>query len=67
MGGSNLDARSNVLSSLNCDSSPYTVVLGADSLSGNESTRQQFTAIRSIPHPGYDGHANDIMLLKVLK
>lgn len=44
---------------------PYTVILGAHSLSGNESTRQQFSAIRSIPHPDYDGHANDIMLLKL--
>ncbi|XP_039983881.1 mast cell protease 1A-like [Xiphias gladius] len=44
---------------------PYTVVLGADSLSGNESTKQEFSAVRSIPHPNYDGHAYDIMLLKL--
>lgn len=44
---------------------PYTVVLGADSLSANESTKQEFTSVRSIPHPNYDGHANDIMLIKV--
>ncbi|XP_041791585.1 serine protease 57-like [Chelmon rostratus] len=44
---------------------PYTVVLGADSLAGNEPTKQEFTAVRSIPHPDYDGHANDIMLLKL--
>ncbi|XP_073333062.1 mast cell protease 1A-like [Pagrus major] len=44
---------------------PYTAVLGADSLSGNESTRQEFSTIRSFPHPNYDGHANDIMLLKL--
>ncbi|KAG8003591.1 Mast cell protease 1A [Nibea albiflora] len=44
---------------------PYTVVLGADDLSGNEPTKQQFSALRSIPHPRYDGHRNDIMLLKL--
>ncbi|XP_031174064.1 serine protease 57-like [Sander lucioperca] len=44
---------------------PYTVVLGADSLTANEPTKQEFSAIRSIPHPNYDGHANDIMLLKL--
>ncbi|XP_044217800.1 serine protease 57-like [Thunnus albacares] len=44
---------------------PYTVVVGADSLSANESTKQEFTAVRSIPHPSYDGHENDIMLLKL--
>ncbi|KAE8294320.1 Serine protease 57 [Larimichthys crocea] len=44
---------------------PYTVVLGADALSGDEPTKQQFSAIRSIPHPNYDGHRNDIMLLKL--
>ncbi|XP_034438654.1 mast cell protease 1A-like isoform X3 [Hippoglossus hippoglossus] len=43
----------------------YTVVLGVDSLSANESTKQEFRAVRSIPHPGYDNHANDIMLLKL--
>lgn len=43
----------------------YTVVLGSDSLSGNESTKQEFTAVRSFRHPDYDGHANDIMLLKL--
>lgn len=44
---------------------PYTVVLGANSLTANESTQQQFTAIRAIPNPNYDGHANDIMLLQL--
>ncbi|XP_042337547.1 serine protease 57-like [Plectropomus leopardus] len=44
---------------------PYTVVLGADSLTANETTKQQFNTSRSIPHPDYDGHANDIMLLKL--
>lgn len=44
---------------------PYTVVLGADLLSSNESTKQVFSAVRSIPHPDYDGHENDIMLLKL--
>ncbi|XP_037106420.1 serine protease 57-like [Syngnathus acus] len=42
-----------------------TVVLGVDSLSGKESTKQVFTSIRDIPHPDYDGHANDIMLLQL--
>ncbi|XP_077440567.1 serine protease 57-like [Vanacampus margaritifer] len=42
-----------------------TVVLGIDSLTGNESTKQVFTAARDIPHPDYDGHENDIMLLKL--
>uniref|UniRef100_A0A3Q1KGC9 trypsin n=1 Tax=Anabas testudineus TaxID=64144 RepID=A0A3Q1KGC9_ANATE len=44
---------------------PYRVVLGADSLSGNEPTKQEFTSVKSFPHPNYDGHANDIMLLKL--
>ncbi|XP_075895610.1 serine protease 57-like isoform X2 [Nelusetta ayraudi] len=44
---------------------PYTVVLGADTLSGNEPTRQQFTVASAIRHPNYDGHRNDIMLLKL--
>lgn len=43
----------------------YTVVLGSDSLSGNESTKQEFTAVRSFRHPDYDGHENDVMLLKL--
>ncbi|XP_047444145.1 mast cell protease 1A-like [Mugil cephalus] len=43
----------------------YTVVLGGDTLKGNESAKQTFTAVRSIPHPSYDGHRNDIMLLKL--
>ncbi|XP_060934590.1 serine protease 57-like [Limanda limanda] len=43
----------------------YTVVLGVDSLTANASTKQEFRTVRSIPHPGYDGHANDIMLLKL--
>lgn len=46
-------------------SRPYTVVLGANSLTANEPTKQEFTVVRSIPHPNYDGHGNDIMLLKV--
>ncbi|KAM7012893.1 serine protease 57-like [Tautogolabrus adspersus] len=44
---------------------PFTVVLGVDSLSGAESTKQEFRVARSIPHPNYDGHENDIMLLKL--
>nr|XP_057929748.1 serine protease 57-like [Doryrhamphus excisus] len=43
----------------------YTVVLGVDSLQADEPTKQVFTAARDIPHPDYDGHANDIMLLKL--
>uniref|UniRef100_A0A8C6T0G5 Peptidase S1 domain-containing protein n=1 Tax=Neogobius melanostomus TaxID=47308 RepID=A0A8C6T0G5_9GOBI len=31
----------------------------------SEPTKQTFTTVRSIPHPNYDGHANDIMLLKL--
>ncbi|XP_028300347.1 serine protease 57-like [Gouania willdenowi] len=44
---------------------PYTVVLGVDSLTSNESTKQEFRAMMSIPHPDFDGHRNDIMLLKL--
>ncbi|KAF7648713.1 hypothetical protein LDENG_00152800 [Lucifuga dentata] len=43
----------------------YTVVLGAHSLNASESTKQVFTAVRSITHPQYDGHENDVMLLKL--
>lgn len=45
----------------------YTVVLGADSLTANEATKQEFRAVRSIPHPDYTANENenDIMLLKV--
>uniref|UniRef100_A0A8C6T0Q4 Peptidase S1 domain-containing protein n=1 Tax=Neogobius melanostomus TaxID=47308 RepID=A0A8C6T0Q4_9GOBI len=41
------------------------IVLGGDSLTASEPTKQTFTTVRSIPHPNYDGHANDIMLLKL--
>lgn len=44
---------------------PITAVLGLDSLSSNESTKQEFGVLRSIPHPNYDGHENDIMLLQL--
>ncbi|KAM9358307.1 serine protease 57-like [Symphorus nematophorus] len=44
---------------------PYTVILGTDFLSGNETTKQEFTVAKSIPHPDYDGDINDIMLLKL--
>ncbi|KAG7513762.1 serine protease 57-like [Solea senegalensis] len=55
-----------VLTAAHCElRSPYTVVLGADSLSGNEDTKQEFRSVRSIPHPNYDNHANDIMLLQL--
>lgn len=47
-------------------SRPYTVVLGSDSFSGDEPTKQEFRSIQSFPHPDYDGHMNDIMLIKVL-
>ncbi|XP_061539709.1 serine protease 57-like [Phycodurus eques] len=43
----------------------FTVVLGVDSLTGNESTKQVFTTAKDIPHPGYNGHENDIMLLRL--
>lgn len=46
-------------------SRPYTVVLGVDTLSGNEDTKQEFTSVRYILHPNYDGQENDIMLLQV--
>nr|XP_020487722.1 serine protease 53-like [Labrus bergylta] len=44
---------------------PFTVVVGVDSLSRAESTKQEFRVARSFPHPNYDGHENDIMLLKL--
>uniref|UniRef100_H3BY80 trypsin n=1 Tax=Tetraodon nigroviridis TaxID=99883 RepID=H3BY80_TETNG len=43
----------------------YTVVLGSDSLSGDEPTKQEFRSIQTFPHPNYDGHMNDIMLIKL--
>uniref|UniRef100_A0A667WXW1 Peptidase S1 domain-containing protein n=1 Tax=Myripristis murdjan TaxID=586833 RepID=A0A667WXW1_9TELE len=43
----------------------FKVVLGAVSLSAQEAGKQEFNVTRSIPHPDYDGHENDIMLLKV--
>ncbi|KAM3619986.1 uncharacterized protein V6R79_016751 [Siganus canaliculatus] len=45
----------------------FTAVIGADLLSGNESTKQEIQTVRSIPHPDYDGHQNDIMLLKLAR
>ncbi|XP_040926092.1 serine protease 57-like [Betta splendens] len=55
-----------VLTAAHCQiRGPYTVVLGVDSLSADEPTKQVFSSIRSIPHPRYNGHANDIMLLKL--
>ncbi|KAM7410183.1 hypothetical protein PAMA_001568 [Pampus argenteus] len=55
-----------VLTAAHCEiPRQYTVVVGGDTLSRNESTKQELTAVRSIPHPNYDGHANDIMLLKL--
>lgn len=44
---------------------PFTVVLGGDTLTDNEDTKQTFTSVSFFPHPKYDGHANDIMLLKL--
>lgn len=46
-------------------SRPITVVLGVDSMSDNEPTKQEFRVLRSIPHPNNDELSNDIMLLKV--
>ncbi|XP_071762213.1 mast cell protease 1A-like [Centroberyx gerrardi] len=55
-----------VLTAAHCRiSRQYRVVLGAVSLSATEATKQEFTAIQSIPHPQYDGHQNDVMLLKL--
>uniref|UniRef100_A0A8C6T408 Peptidase S1 domain-containing protein n=1 Tax=Neogobius melanostomus TaxID=47308 RepID=A0A8C6T408_9GOBI len=55
-----------VLTAAHCQQPvPFTVVLGGDSLTASEPTKQTFTTVRSIPHPNYDGHANDIMLLKL--
>ncbi|XP_029356129.1 serine protease 57-like [Echeneis naucrates] len=44
---------------------PIRVVIGGDTLRSDESTKQEFTVAQSIPHPNYNGHANDIMLLKL--
>ncbi|XP_070764830.1 mast cell protease 1A-like isoform X2 [Enoplosus armatus] len=55
-----------VLTAAHCEIPvPYTVVLGADNLPSNEPTRQEIRTVRSIPHPRYDGQANDIMLLQL--
>ncbi|TNM87400.1 hypothetical protein fugu_005621 [Takifugu bimaculatus] len=55
-----------VLTAAHCQISvPYRVVLGSNSLSGNEMTRQEFRSIQNFPHPDYDGHLNDIMLIKL--
>ncbi|XP_051802989.1 serine protease 57-like isoform X1 [Acanthochromis polyacanthus] len=45
----------------------YTVVLGADSLTANEPSKQEFRAARLIPHPQYDPRRlrNDIMLIQL--
>uniref|UniRef100_A0A3P9BIQ2 trypsin n=1 Tax=Maylandia zebra TaxID=106582 RepID=A0A3P9BIQ2_9CICH len=55
-----------VLTAAHCETRGIpTVVLGVDSLTGTEPTKQQFLVVKSFPHPDYDGHKNDIMLLKV--
>ncbi|XP_072294870.1 serine protease 57-like [Eucyclogobius newberryi] len=55
-----------VLTAAHCQVTvPFTVVLGGDLLAAKEPTKQTFTTVRSIPHPNYDGHANDIMLLRL--
>ncbi|KAM9357495.1 serine protease 57-like [Symphorus nematophorus] len=55
-----------VLTAAHCQKNrPYKVVLGADFLSGHETTKQEFTVVRSFPHPSYDRATNDIMLLKL--
>ncbi|XP_029988435.1 mast cell protease 3-like [Sphaeramia orbicularis] len=55
-----------VLTAAHCELPvPFTVVLGADSLTANETAKQTLNSVRFIPHPDYDGHQNDIMLLKL--
>uniref|UniRef100_A0A3B3DVY6 trypsin n=2 Tax=Oryzias melastigma TaxID=30732 RepID=A0A3B3DVY6_ORYME len=55
-----------VLTAAHCEFPvPLTVVLGADSLEGNEASRQTFRVLRSIPHPDYNQLSSDIMLLKL--
>ncbi|CAL9696357.1 unnamed protein product [Knipowitschia caucasica] len=55
-----------VLTAAHCQiPEPFTVVLGSDSLVADEPLKQTFTTVASIPHPDYDGHANDIMLLRL--
>ncbi|XP_068175700.1 serine protease 57-like [Antennarius striatus] len=64
--GGSLVKENFVLTAAHCQiRTPYTVILGTNSLSGNESTKQEFTSIRSIPHPNYNQHANDVMLLQL--
>nr|XP_054585976.1 LOW QUALITY PROTEIN: transmembrane protease serine 12-like [Nothobranchius furzeri] len=43
----------------------HTVVLGIDSLSGDESSKQEIPVLRSIPHSNFSQLENDIMLLKL--
>ncbi|XP_015252959.1 PREDICTED: mast cell protease 1A-like isoform X2 [Cyprinodon variegatus] len=55
-----------VLTAAHCDLSiPYTVVLGADKLEGNEPAKQHIDVLSTFPHPDYTDLANDIMLLKL--
>ncbi|XP_034036733.1 serine protease 57-like [Thalassophryne amazonica] len=54
-----------VLTAAHCMLPRVTVVVGIDSLSANEPTKQEFRSTRFIPHPDYDGHANDIMLIQL--
>ncbi|KAM9763058.1 mast cell protease 1A-like [Menidia menidia] len=55
-----------VLTAAHCNlNTQFSVVVGLDTLSGNEQTRQEFRVARAIPHPNYNDFANDIMLLKL--
>uniref|UniRef100_A0A3Q0S5E0 Peptidase S1 domain-containing protein n=1 Tax=Amphilophus citrinellus TaxID=61819 RepID=A0A3Q0S5E0_AMPCI len=55
-----------VLTAAHCETLEYVfIVLGVDSLSSNEATKQQFIVVRVFPHPKYDGTNNDLMLLKL--
>ncbi|KAM4628646.1 mast cell protease 1A-like [Polymixia lowei] len=55
-----------VLTAAHCRSArPFRVVLGAHSLSAVEAAKQEFDVINSTSHPKYDGHENDVMLLKL--
>ncbi|XP_072244813.1 mast cell protease 3-like [Leuresthes tenuis] len=55
-----------VLTAAHCNiDQPFTVVLGIDTLRGNEPAKQEFRVLKAIPHPNYNDFANDIMLLKL--
>ncbi|KAM4548558.1 mast cell protease 1A-like [Odontesthes bonariensis] len=55
-----------VLTAAHCNmATPFTVVLGIDTLRGNEPAKQEFRVLNAIPHPNYNDLANDVMLLKL--